>query len=57
MTDFLSSTALMSDLDDFEEGDGAVTLMTLHAAKGLSFLLSFSWYGGRYFSFVTGYDG
>ncbi len=37
VTDFLGTTALMSDLDDFEEGDGAVTLMTLHAAKGLEF--------------------
>jgi DNA helicase-2/ATP-dependent DNA helicase PcrA len=37
LTDFLGSTALMSDLDDFEEGDGAITLMTLHAAKGLEF--------------------
>ena len=41
MTDFLGSTALMSDLDDFEEGDGAVTLMTLHAAKGLEFPVVF----------------
>ncbi|CBL91977.1 DNA helicase [Leuconostoc gasicomitatum] len=41
MTDFLGSTALMSDLDDFEEGDGSVTLMTLHAAKGLEFPVVF----------------
>lgn len=41
MTDFLGSTALMTDLDDFEEGDGAVTLMTLHAAKGLEFPVVF----------------
>ncbi|TYC47735.1 DNA helicase PcrA [Leuconostoc litchii] len=41
LTDFLGSTALMSDLDDFEEGDGAVTLMTLHAAKGLEFPVVF----------------
>lgn len=41
MTDFLGTTALMSDLDDFEEGDGAVTLMTLHAAKGLEFPVVF----------------
>ena len=41
MTDFLGSTALMSDLDNFEEGDGAVTLMTLHAAKGLEFPVVF----------------
>ncbi len=41
VTDFLGTTALMSDLDDFEEGDGAVTLMTLHAAKGLEFPVVF----------------
>ncbi|MGX7051988.1 DNA helicase PcrA [Leuconostoc palmae] len=41
VTDFLSTTALMSDLDNFEEDDGAVTLMTLHAAKGLEFPIVF----------------
>lgn len=41
VTDFLGTTALMSDLEDFEEGDGAVTLMTLHAAKGLEFPVVF----------------
>ena len=41
VTAFLGTTALMSDLDDFEEGDGAVTLMTLHAAKGLEFPVVF----------------
>ena len=34
---FLESTALVSDIDEWEEGAGAVTLMTLHTAKGLEF--------------------
>ena len=34
---FLESTALVSDLDEWDEGAGAVTLMTLHSAKGLEF--------------------
>ncbi|MDF7637038.1 DNA helicase PcrA [Leuconostocaceae bacterium ESL0958] len=37
LTDFLGSTALMADLDNVGEDDGQVTLMTLHAAKGLEF--------------------
>ena len=37
MTDFLENVALMTDLDGMEEQRGAVTLMTLHAAKGLEF--------------------
>ena len=37
MTDFLENVALMTDLDNMEERPGAVTLMTLHAAKGLEF--------------------
>ncbi|CAK1227868.1 Superfamily I DNA or RNA helicase (UvrD) [Fructobacillus tropaeoli] len=37
LTDFLGSTALMADLDNVEEDSGVVTLMTLHAAKGLEF--------------------
>ncbi|MBS9337915.1 DNA helicase PcrA [Fructobacillus parabroussonetiae] len=37
LTDFLGSTALMADLDNVEEDSGQVTLMTLHAAKGLEF--------------------
>ncbi|CAK8053609.1 DNA helicase PcrA [Eupransor demetentiae] len=41
LTDFLGSTALMSDLDNLEDDDGAVTLMTLHAAKGLEFPVVF----------------
>jgi DNA helicase-2/ATP-dependent DNA helicase PcrA len=34
---FLEEIALMSDLDTANFGDNAVTLMTLHAAKGLEF--------------------
>ncbi len=34
---FLESTALISDIDEWDEGAGAVTLMTLHTAKGLEF--------------------
>jgi DNA helicase-2/ATP-dependent DNA helicase PcrA len=34
---FLETTALVADIDDWEEGAGAVTLMTLHTAKGLEF--------------------
>jgi DNA helicase-2/ATP-dependent DNA helicase PcrA len=34
---FLESVSLVSDVDNLEEGTGAVTLMTLHNAKGLEF--------------------
>lgn len=34
---FLESTALISDVDEWDEGAGAVALMTLHSAKGLEF--------------------
>jgi DNA helicase-2/ATP-dependent DNA helicase PcrA len=34
---FLEHVALMSDVDTYEEGAEAVTMMTLHAAKGLEF--------------------
>lgn len=34
---YLESVALVSDQDAIESGSGAVTLMTLHAAKGLEF--------------------
>ena len=35
--DFLHQVSLVSDVDRFEGADGAVTFMTLHAAKGLEF--------------------
>jgi DNA helicase-2/ATP-dependent DNA helicase PcrA len=34
---FLHQTALMSDVDGYDEAAGAVSLMTLHSAKGLEF--------------------
>ena len=34
---FLEEVALVSDLDNVEFGNNAITLMTLHAAKGLEF--------------------
>jgi len=37
LNSFLSEISLMSDVDESENGDDAVTLMTLHSAKGLEF--------------------
>jgi len=34
---FLEEVSLISDLDQVKEGDNAVTLMTIHSAKGLEF--------------------
>lgn len=41
VTDFLADLALVSDQDDVDEQAPAVTLMTLHAAKGLEFPVVF----------------
>ena len=38
---YLESVSLRGDIDDLEEGSGAVTLMTLHNAKGLEFPVVF----------------
>src|SRR2546427_692711 len=38
---FLDSVALMSDVDELKEAEARVTLMTLHAAKGLEFPVVF----------------
>jgi len=38
---FLDSVALIADIDEMSEGTGAVTLMTLHSAKGLEFPVVF----------------
>ena len=39
---FLDEVALYTDLDSVEDGDNCVTLMTMHAAKGLEFPIVFS---------------
>lgn len=41
LSDFLAEVSLLSDQDDLEESDDRVTLMTLHAAKGLEFPVVF----------------
>lgn len=41
LSSFLEEIALVSDLDSLQSGDDAVTLMTLHAAKGLEFPVVF----------------
>ena len=37
LADYLHQVSLVSDVDHFEGAGGAVTLMTMHAAKGLEF--------------------
>jgi DNA helicase II / ATP-dependent DNA helicase PcrA len=37
LEDYLNQVSLVSDIDTLDENGGAVTLMTLHAAKGLEF--------------------
>lgn len=41
LQDFLENIALVSDVDEFEGSESKVTLMTLHAAKGLEFPVVF----------------
>ena len=41
LSDFLEGITLSSDIDDMEETDDSVTLMTLHSAKGLEFPVVF----------------
>ena len=42
MGGFLDEVALYTDLDGVEEADNCVTLMTMHAAKGLEFPIVFA---------------
>ena len=41
LNDFLESITLSSDIDNLEESEESVTLMTLHSAKGLEFPVVF----------------
>lgn len=41
LTEFLETIALVSEVDNLEEAPSAVTLLTLHAAKGLEFPVVF----------------
>lgn len=41
LTGFLEETALVADVDSIDDQSGLVTLMTLHAAKGLEFPVAF----------------
>lgn len=41
LLDFLNSASLASDLDNLQEGDERVALMTLHGSKGLEFPIVF----------------
>ena len=41
LSEFLESITLVSDVDELEETEEAVTLMTLHSAKGLEFPVVF----------------
>jgi len=41
LSDFLEEVALVSDIDNYDERADALTLMTLHSAKGLEFSVVF----------------
>ena len=41
LSDFLEGITLSSDIDEMEDTDESVTLMTLHSAKGLEFPVVF----------------
>jgi DNA helicase-2/ATP-dependent DNA helicase PcrA len=41
LADFLEETALMTDVDNYDDENNAVVLMTIHSAKGLEFPVVF----------------
>ncbi len=41
LSEFLEGTALVADVDNYDEGQESVVLMTLHSAKGLEFPVVF----------------
>ncbi len=41
LTEFLEETALVADIDNYDEGADAVVMMTVHSAKGLEFPVVF----------------
>ncbi len=41
LSDFLEQISLLSDIDQYHEEEGSITLMTLHNAKGLEFPVVF----------------
>ena len=43
LSEYLEQTALISDVDGLEESQDAVSIMTVHASKGLSFPMSLLW--------------
>ena len=47
LAEFLESISLTSDIDNMEESEDTVTLMTLHSAKGLEFPVVFFSRNGR----------
>ena len=57
LTVFLNDLALVSDIDNLEEDASQVTLMTLHAAKGLEFPVVFLIGLEEGFSFISSIDG
>lgn len=42
LSEFLEEIMLVADIDNVEDGDNRVLLMTLHSAKGLEFRWSIS---------------
>lgn len=59
LTAFLEGVALISDLDTVDEGRASVTLMTIHASKGLEFPVVFlpGWEEGIFPSSRSQFDG